>query len=89
MIKTIFLKDRYIKYELTRKNVKNINLRIKSDCNICVSANYFVSEKAVNNFLFKKADLIIKALEKYSKRISSYSFIVVQILLLIVYCFFG
>ena len=64
MIKTVYLKDRLIEYELIRKQVKNINLRIKSDGSIYVSAGPFVSGKIIERFLISKSDFIIKALEK-------------------------
>ena len=40
MIKTINLNERKISYDLERKNVKNINLRIKANQSIYVSANF-------------------------------------------------
>ena len=39
MIKTINLNGREISYDLEYKNVKNINLRIKADQSIYMSAN--------------------------------------------------
>ena len=63
MIKTIDLKGRKISYNLERKNVKNINLRIKADQSICMSANCYVSDADIEDFLQSKADYIIKALE--------------------------
>lgn len=66
MIKTIELKGRKINYNLERKDVKNINLRIKADQSIYMSANYYVSEADIEEFLKSKADYIIKALEHYA-----------------------
>ena len=77
MKKTIVLKKQRIEYELDRKNVKNINLRIRSDCSVYVSANSITSDSAIEKFLQSKADLILCALEKYknSKRRTGYSYI--------------
>lgn len=66
MIKTIDLHDRVISYNLERKNVKNINLRIKADQSVYVSANSNVSEDIIEDFLHSKADYILKALDHYA-----------------------
>ena len=65
MNREIILGDRTIKYDLEYKRVKNINLRIKSDCSVCVSANKRVTIKAIDDFVLSKADFILRALEKY------------------------
>ena len=66
MIKIIDLKGRKITYNLERKNVKNINLRIKADQSIYVSANFQVSDYVIEEFLKSKADYILKALDHYA-----------------------
>lgn len=38
MLRVVSAMDRDINYTLTYKNVKNINLRIKFDGSVCVSA---------------------------------------------------
>ena len=58
MIKEIILKDRRIEYELQIKAVKNINLRIKADRTVFVSASPSVSEKTIEEFLVSKSDYI-------------------------------
>lgn len=68
MIKRIKLLDREIEYDLQRKRVKNINLRIKPDRTITVSANSRVSENRIERFIIEKQEFILRALEKYSKR---------------------
>jgi predicted metal-dependent hydrolase len=68
MKKSIILKNKNLIYDLKRKNVKNINLRIKPDGAITVSANSRVSQKTIDAFLMSKASLIINALEKVEKR---------------------
>ena len=45
MKRMIELNGRVIEYDLERKNVKNLNLRIKADQSVYVSANHTVSEK--------------------------------------------
>lgn len=59
------LGDRTIKYDLQYKKVKNINLRIKPDGSIKVSANKRVPQKIIDDFIISKADFIGRALEKY------------------------
>lgn len=54
-----------ISYNLTCKKVKNINLRIKPDGSVNVSANRFTSRRVIDDFLLSKSDLIFKALKKY------------------------
>ena len=60
MIKKIDLKGHTITYDLERKNVKNINLRIKADQSIYMSANNCVSDDVIEDFLKEKADYILK-----------------------------
>ena len=67
MIKRIKLLDREIEYDLQRKRVKNINLRIKPDMTITVSANSRVSESRIERFILEKQEFILRALEKYGK----------------------
>ena len=65
MNREIILGDRTIKYDLQYKKVKNINLRIKPDGSINVSANKRVPQKVIDEFIISKADFILRALEKY------------------------
>ena len=67
MIKYIKLLDREIEYDLQRKRVKNINLRIKPDKSITVSANPRVPESKIERFILEKQEFILRALEKYGK----------------------
>ena len=67
MIKRIKLLDREIEYDLQRKQVKNINLRIKPDKSITVSANPRVPESKIERFILEKQEFILRALEKYGK----------------------
>ena len=64
MIKEIVLNGKSFKYELEYKKVKNINLRIRNDGTIYVSANRRVSQKHIEDFLVLKTAFIINALDK-------------------------
>lgn len=68
MLKRIELNGKTIEYNFQYKNVKNINLRIKSDKTIHVSANRNISEYAIEEFLKEKSFFILKALEKFSQK---------------------
>ena len=68
MEKTIRLSDRALTYELARKNVKNINLRISPEGRVRVSASRWVPQRTIDNFIREKEDFILKALEKVSAR---------------------
>lgn len=59
-----------IEYELTRKNVKNINLRIHENGEITVSANRRTSGADIKAFLESRADWIVRCLaelERYNE----------------------
>ena len=65
MINEIILNNKILYYNLQYKKVKNINLRIKPDGTIHVSANKRVSQNVIDDFIISKADFILKTLEKY------------------------
>jgi len=67
MLKEITVKNFTLQYELTFKKVKNINIRITPDKRVMVSANRFVSEGAVEEFIISKIEFIKKALAKYEQ----------------------
>lgn len=54
-------------YLLLRKKVKNINLRIKVDGSIVVSAPWQVPQSRVENFLISKSAYIIEHLERFEQ----------------------
>ena len=68
MLKKITLGTRQVEYYLTRKRIKNINIRIKSDLSVSVSAPNRVSVKEIENLLITKTDFILNALDKYEQR---------------------
>ena len=65
MIREIKLSNTIIQYDLQYKKVKNINLRIKPDGSINVSADKRVPQKVIDEFVTSKADFILRALERY------------------------
>lgn len=66
MTREIKLNGRKIEYRLQRKNVKNINLRIKSDGAVNVSASNRVPLRIIESFMTSKADFILNALDRYN-----------------------
>lgn len=67
MIKQIELNGRIISYDLQIKPVKNVNLRIKPDQSVFVSANESVSPDVIDEFLKSKTDYIVGALDHYAE----------------------
>lgn len=66
-LRTVQGKERVFQYILTRKSVKNLNMRVKPDGKIYVSANPFVSVKYIDSFVLSHENTLIKALDKYEK----------------------
>lgn len=65
MLREVKYNGNVIKYNLQRKKVKNINLRIKPDLSVNVSANNRVNYKYIDNFVISKAEFILSSLEKF------------------------
>lgn len=59
---------REIPYNLTRKRVKNLNLRVRADGTVAVSAPERVSEREIGAFLEKHASFILSALDRFAKK---------------------
>lgn len=57
-----------IEYLLTRKPVKNINLRIKEDGTVSVSANSRVSTDRIERFIISEQSFILKAQQRIRER---------------------
>ncbi len=53
-----------IAFLLLRKNVKNINMRIRSDLTITISANRKINEKTIYDFAIKNLNWILHTIEK-------------------------
>lgn len=62
-----------IRYVLERKAVKNINLRVRRDGTVYVSAAPSVPEERINSFVCSNVSFIRKAREKFSRRTSESS----------------
>lgn len=57
-----------IQYELQYKSVKNINLRIKADGTVHVSANIRVAQAVIDEFVISKREFIERAVERAKER---------------------
>ena len=68
MIKSTIINNNNISYCIERKQVKNINIKIKSDGIVYISANKNISEKMILSVLEQKIDFIIKSLKKIQKQ---------------------
>lgn len=60
--------QRVLNYTLTRKPVKNINLSIKPDGRILVSANKRVPVAYIDNLIKEKQEFIYRAFRKFEER---------------------
>ena len=65
--RTVQGERRSFEYILTRKSVKNLNMRIKPTGEIQVSANPLVPVKYIDKFVLSHEQTILKALDKYEK----------------------
>ncbi len=66
LIREITLNGRKIQYNLTYKSVKNINVRIKNNKEICVSANRMTTTASIDKMLTDNSSFILNALSKAS-----------------------
>ena len=57
-----------IMYELTRKPVKNVNLRVKEDGTLRISANTRVSVRQIENFIIAQQEFINRARKRIAER---------------------
>lgn len=65
MQRTVIVNNRAIVYVLERKAVKNINLRVRLDGSVYVSANSRVPLADIERFVCCKADFILRAQLRY------------------------
>lgn len=68
MTKSVLYNGVSITYHLQYKKVKNINIRIKPDGQVYVSANSLVSQKRIDDFILSKGEFILKAIEKFKSK---------------------
>ena len=66
-VRTVQGKERTFEYILARKAVKNLNMRVKPNGEIHVSANPLVPIKYIDKFVLSHQDTLIKTLNKYEK----------------------
>lgn len=67
MKRKIIIDGEVLEYELERKRVKNVNLRVRTDGSVYVSANRYVSVVQIENFITSNYDFIQNARAKYEK----------------------
>ena len=65
--KSVVVEDREICYQLERKHVKNLNLRIRKDGSVFVSANEMVPCEEIDLFIQNKASYILKAIDHFNE----------------------
>ena len=65
--RTVITEGQEIHYYLERKNVKNLNLSVRKDGSVYVSANESVPCKEIDAFVCSKASYIIRAVEKFKE----------------------
>ena len=63
--RTVYYGNESIEYWFVNKNVKNINIRIKSTGDVFVSANYKISSEIVDNFVKSKGNWITSHKKKF------------------------
>ncbi len=66
--RVVHCEDGDIPYLLTRKSVKNVNLRIKPEGKVLVSANNSVPTDFIDAFIEKKQRYIFSVLSKYEEK---------------------
>ena len=67
-VHNIEINGKSVSFELTRKNVKNINMRLKPDGRILVSANSRVRLEQIENMIENYSDNIISYIENLEKK---------------------
>lgn len=63
--RSVVVENREICYHLERKNVKNLNLRVRKDGSVFVSANEMVPFEEIDKFIHSKASYILKAIDHF------------------------
>lgn len=66
MRRSIQLGDRTVVYELTRKPVKNVNIRVRADGSVGVSAGRWVTVAQIEEILQGRAAFLLRALETFA-----------------------
>ena len=71
MIYQVKVSSGVIEYELVRKRVKNVNLRIRADGSVVVSGNKSVSRAFIEDFIREKEDFILRGIERSRQRMEN------------------
>ena len=61
--RSVLIAGQRVPYTLERKRVKNINLRVKRDGRVCVSASPWVPTAVIERFLVSRGAFLLRALE--------------------------
>ncbi len=64
-LRTVFADGQEITYLLEQKQVKNLNLRIRKNGKVYVSANPLVPVQEIDNFVVQKSSYIIRAVNQF------------------------
>ena len=67
LTRTVYFDGEKIEYTFVQKNIKNINLRFKSDGSITVSAPRYIFPTDIDRFVISNGEKIADARRKYSK----------------------
>ena len=70
-IRRVCGRSQILEYELTRKDVKNINIRVKPDGRVLVSANKKVSANYIDDLIRQRESFIVRASENYAKNVGN------------------
>ena len=65
MKRTVAFSDQELTYILEQKQVKNLNLRIRKDGSVYVSANPMVPAHEVDDFVIRKSEYITRAVNQF------------------------
>jgi len=65
--RSVISEGKTITYQLERKSVKNLNLRIRSDGSVTVSANSHVPVSEIDAFVRRKASFVFKAISRFEE----------------------
>ena len=71
MEKIIVLKGIAVPYELQRKNIRRMNLRVHRDGRVLVSANRYTTQREIEAFLLENADFVLENRERCLKLIEA------------------
>ena len=63
--RTVCAGEKNIKYIFERKQVKNINLRVRPDGSVRVSAGPWVDASQIDDFVLSKAEFILEAMKRF------------------------